>query len=115
MAVRCSPPSRGGERWQNFVYIERVKSDDELGGVSIYSFNDQRRLQSVRYAASAKFDSDNKLWRLSQVDESNLTDPKQVTGTQTVSGTGRPTSRRTNWAWWRWTLMHCRLAVCTTM
>ena len=27
------------------------------------------------------------LWRLSQVDESNLTDPKQVTGTQTVSGT----------------------------
>jgi lipopolysaccharide export system permease protein len=33
-----------------------VKGDDELGGVSIYAFNDQRRLQSVRYAASAKFD-----------------------------------------------------------
>ena len=71
----------------NFVYIERVKGSDELGGVSIYAFNDQRRLQSVRYAASAKFDTENKLWRLSQVDESNLTDPKQVTGTQTVSGT----------------------------
>ena len=71
----------------NFVYIERVKGNDELGGVSIYAFNDQRRLQSVRYAASAKFDTENKLWRLSQVDESNLTDPKQVTGTQTVSGT----------------------------
>ena len=71
----------------NFVYIERVKGNDELGGVSIYAFNDQRRLQSVRYAASAKFDTENKLWRLSQVDESDLTDPKQVTGTQTVSGT----------------------------
>jgi lipopolysaccharide export system permease protein len=72
---------------ETFVYIERVKSDDELGGVSIYSFNDQRRLQSVRYAALAKFDKDTKLWRLSQVDESNLTDPKQVTGTQTLTGT----------------------------
>ncbi|SFT94897.1 lipopolysaccharide export system permease protein [Kosakonia arachidis] len=69
----------------NFIYIERVKSDDELGGVSIYTFNDHRRLQSVRYAASAKFDAENKTWQLSQVDESNLTDPKQVTGSQTVS------------------------------
>lgn len=74
----------------NFVYIERVKGNDELGGVSIYQFNDNRRLQSVRYAASAKFDNEAKIWRLSQVDESNLTDPKQVTGTQMVSGTGRP-------------------------
>lgn len=71
----------------NFVYIERVKGNDELGGVSIYQFNDNRRLQSVRYAASAKFDNEAKIWRLSQVDESNLTDPKQVTGTQMVSGT----------------------------
>ncbi len=39
---------------KNFVYIERVKGDDELGGVSIYRFNDQRRLQAVRYAATAK-------------------------------------------------------------
>lgn len=31
----------------NFVYIERVKGNDELGGVSIYAFNDARRLQSV--------------------------------------------------------------------
>lgn len=76
---------------QNFVYIERVKGDDELGGVSIYAFNNDRRLQSVRYAASAKFDANNKLWRLSQVDESDLTNPKQITGSQTVSGTGKPT------------------------
>ena len=61
----------------NFVYIERVKGNDELGGVSIYAFNPERRLESVRYAASAKFDSENKVWRLSQVDESNLIDPKQ--------------------------------------
>ncbi len=43
-------------------------------GVSIYAFNDQRRLQTVRYAASAKFDNETKVWRLSQVDESDLTD-----------------------------------------
>ncbi|UYU31473.1 LPS export ABC transporter permease LptG [Siccibacter colletis] len=71
----------------NFVYIERVKGDNELGGISIYSFNDERRLQSVRYAASAKFDAGQKAWRLSQVDESNLQNPQQITGTQTVTGT----------------------------
>lgn len=80
---------------KNFVYIERVKGEKELGGISIYAFNDQRRLQSIRYAASATFDPDNKVWRLSQVDESDLTNPKQITGSQTVSGTGKPTSRRT--------------------
>ncbi len=110
MAVHCFPPSKacGQKDGNDFVYIERVKGDDELGGVSIYAFNNQRRLQSVRYAASAKFDTEQKIWRLSQVDESNLTNPKQVTGTQTVSSTGKPTSRRTNWALWRWIRMHCR-------
>lgn len=71
---------------QNFVYIERVKGDNELAGISIYGFNKERRLQSVRYAASAQYDAEHKIWRLSQVDESNLTDPKQITGSQTVSG-----------------------------
>lgn len=98
----------------NFVYIERVKGDEELGGISIYAFNENRRLQSVRYAATAKFDPEHKVWRLSQVDESDLTNPKQITGSQTVSGTGKPTSRQTNWAWWRWTRMHSQSAVCTT-
>ena len=71
----------------NFVYIERVKGDEELGGISIYAFNENRRLQSVRYAATAKFYPEHKVWRLSQVDESDLTNPKQITGSQTVSGT----------------------------
>lgn len=69
----------------NFVYIERVKGDEELGGISIYAFNENRRLQSVRYAATAKFDPEHKVWRLSQIDESDLTNPKQITGSQTVS------------------------------
>ncbi|WP_435952081.1 LPS export ABC transporter permease LptG [Dryocola sp. BD626] len=70
----------------DFIYIERVKGDTELAGVSIYTFNNERRLQSVRSATAATYDVDHKLWRLSQVDESNLTDPKQITGSQTVSG-----------------------------
>ncbi|MFS4686030.1 LPS export ABC transporter permease LptG [Klebsiella quasipneumoniae subsp. similipneumoniae] len=81
-------PSRAvGERWPQLCLYRTRKGNDELGGVSIYAFNPERRLQSVRYAASAKFDSENKVWRLSQVDESDLTDPKQVTGSQMVSGT----------------------------
>ncbi|TNV20012.1 LPS export ABC transporter permease LptG [Buttiauxella sp. B2] len=69
----------------NFVYIERINGNNNLTGVSIYSFNKERRLQSVRYAASAQYDVEHKVWRLSQVDASNLTDPMQITGSQTVS------------------------------
>jgi lipopolysaccharide export system permease protein len=82
--------------------------------VSIYSFNDQRRLQSVRYAALAKFDKDTKMWRLSQVDESNLTDPKQVTGAQTLTGTWKTNLTPDKLGVVALTLMRCRLAVCTT-
>jgi lipopolysaccharide export system permease protein len=70
----------------NFIYIERVRGFNEIDGVSIYSFNDQRRLQSVRYAASGVWDASRKRWTLSQVDESDLKDPKQVTGTQSLGG-----------------------------
>ena len=69
----------------DFIFIERVKDDSELSGVSIYSFNDNRRLQSIRYALSAKYDAANHVWKLSQVDQSDLTDPQQITGSQLVS------------------------------
>ncbi len=70
----------------SFIYIQRIKGENELNGISIYNFNDQRRLLTVRYAASATYDATNRLWKLSQVDESNLTDAKQVKGSQMVSG-----------------------------
>lgn len=70
----------------NFIFIERIKDNSALSGISIYSFNDQRRLQTVRYAASATYNVEKKAWDLSEVDESNLTDPQQVKGSQTLSG-----------------------------
>lgn len=70
----------------DFIYIERIKGDNEIDGVSIYRFNDARRLQSVRYAATATWDQALKRWELAQVDESDLTDPKQITGSQSLNG-----------------------------
>ncbi|WP_058912614.1 LPS export ABC transporter permease LptG [Entomohabitans teleogrylli] len=71
----------------SFVYIEHIKGNNELDGISIYNFNKERRLESVRYAATAKFDAQQKVWHLSQVDESDLTNPNWIDGSQTVSGT----------------------------
>jgi lipopolysaccharide export LptBFGC system permease protein LptF len=51
--VICFGSVRSDSSTCDNVYIERVKGDDELGGVSIYAFNDQRRLESVRHASSA--------------------------------------------------------------
>ncbi|MCZ4059384.1 LPS export ABC transporter permease LptG [Pantoea sp. LMR881] len=70
----------------SFIYIERIKGDNEIDGVSIYNFNDQRRLLNVRYAASATWDAEKKRWMLSQVDESDLKDPTQITGSQSLGG-----------------------------
>lgn len=68
----------------DFIFIERVVSDNQLAGVNIYHFDDENRLQTLRYAASASFN--NGIWRLSQVDESDLTNNQQITGRQTLSG-----------------------------
>ena len=68
----------------DFIYIQRVSGDNELTGVNIYHFDEQDHLLSVRYAATATYEGN--LWRLSQVDESDLTNPKQVTGSQTLTG-----------------------------
>ncbi|MDN0118017.1 LPS export ABC transporter permease LptG [Yersinia frederiksenii] len=68
----------------DFIYIQRVSGDKELTGVNIYHFDKQDRLLSVRYAATATFEDN--LWRLSQVDESDLSNPNQVTGSQTLTG-----------------------------
>ncbi|MGG2141584.1 LPS export ABC transporter permease LptG [Symbiopectobacterium sp. RP] len=75
----------------DFIYIERVVGDKELAGVNIYQFDPEQKLLSVRYAASAEFDDDAKLWQLSQVDESNLRDGKQISGSQTISGEWKTT------------------------
>ncbi|HDL8055096.1 TPA: LPS export ABC transporter permease LptG [Yersinia enterocolitica] len=68
----------------DFIYIQRVSGDNELTGVNIYHFDKQDRLLSVRYAATATFEGN--LWRLSQVDESDLSNPNKVTGSQTLTG-----------------------------
>ncbi|HHH2127370.1 TPA: LPS export ABC transporter permease LptG [Yersinia enterocolitica] len=67
----------------DFIYIQRVSGDKELTGVNIYHFDQQDRLLSVRYAATATFEDN--LWRLSQVDESDLSNPNKVTGSQTLT------------------------------
>ncbi|WP_455819204.1 LPS export ABC transporter permease LptG [Pseudomonas cerasi] len=75
----------------NFIFIERIRGDNQLAGISIYSFNKERRLQTVRYAASAQYNAEKKLWELAQVDQSDLTDPQQVKGSQTLSGEWKST------------------------
>ncbi|VTR20548.1 Lipopolysaccharide export system permease protein lptG [Serratia fonticola] len=61
-----------------------MAGEKELAGVNIYHFNDQRRLETVRYAGTADFEDG--AWQLSQVDTSDLTNPNQVTSTQTLTG-----------------------------
>lgn len=69
----------------DFIYIQNVAKEDELSGVSIYHFDNDRKLLSVRYAGTATYDKDNKKWLLSQVDQSDLSQPNKIVGTQTLN------------------------------
>ncbi len=97
----------------NFVYIERVKGDEELVASAFMPLT-RIVVCNPSAAATAKFDPEHKVWRLSQVDESGFdqseTDHRFADGERHR----KPTSRQTNWAWWRWTRMHSLSAVCTT-
>ncbi|MGP4123161.1 MAG: LPS export ABC transporter permease LptG [Sodalis sp. (in: enterobacteria)] len=68
----------------DFIFIERVVGGNELAGLNIYHFDEAQRLQSLRYAARAIFSNGN--WRLSQVDESDLTNGKQITSQKALTG-----------------------------
>lgn len=70
----------------NFIYIQHLKDEKHLSGVTIYHFTDQRRLETVRYAASATWEPEQKLWSLSQIDESDLSNPTQINGSQMLNG-----------------------------
>ncbi|MBD2814830.1 LPS export ABC transporter permease LptG [Xenorhabdus sp. Flor] len=70
---------------QDFIYIQNVGKDNSLNGISIYHVDDKRKLLSVRYAASAVYDQDNKQWKLSQVEESDLSQFGRITGSQRIS------------------------------
>ena len=67
----------------NFIFIERVVGHDKLAGVNIYHFDKAERLQSLRYAATANFN--NGRWKLSQVEEVDLTNRHQIHGQQNLN------------------------------
>ncbi|WP_368887998.1 LPS export ABC transporter permease LptG [Proteus columbae] len=68
-----------------FIHINRIKSQNEMQGITLYDFNNDRKLETVRYASSATYDVNKKTWMLKQVEQSDLTDPQKITGKKQVS------------------------------
>ncbi|WP_368869574.1 LPS export ABC transporter permease LptG [Proteus terrae] len=68
-----------------FIHINRIKSQNEMQGITLYDFNNDRKLEMVRYASSATYDVNKKTWMLKQVDMSDLTNPQKITGKKQVS------------------------------
>ncbi|CUX97231.1 LPS export ABC transporter permease LptG [Candidatus Hoaglandella endobia] len=67
----------------DYIFIEQIVGSHKLVGINIYHFDKAERLLSLRYAATATYS--NGRWKLSQVEESYLTNDKQITGRQTFS------------------------------
>ncbi|CRL62808.1 Lipopolysaccharide export system permease protein LptG [Proteus vulgaris] len=43
-----------------FIHINRIKSQNEMQGITLYDFSNDRKLEIVRYASSATYDVDKK-------------------------------------------------------
>lgn len=69
----------------DFIHIQRINNATSIQDVSVYRFDDQRKLKSVMFAANGEYDSTNQLWVLSQVDESILSSEKKITGSQRLT------------------------------
>lgn len=72
---------------RDYIFIQHLQDEQHLTGVTVYHFSTDHRLESVRYAAKAQWDHHQKRWDLSQIDESNLTNPQQITGSQVLNST----------------------------
>lgn len=69
----------------DFIYIQRVDSENRLNGITLYRMNDEHKLSSVMNAASAGYDSATNTWTLNQIRESVLKDTYVITGEQRLS------------------------------
>ncbi|AEW44850.1 lipopolysaccharide export system permease protein [Serratia symbiotica str. 'Cinara cedri'] len=67
----------------DFIYIERIYNKKELSGINIYHLNNQHKLITIIYAATAHFKDS--VWNLSKVDTINLLNEQQITRTQTLT------------------------------
>lgn len=69
----------------DFIYIQRVDSENQLNGITLYRMNDEHKLSSIMNAASAGYDSATNTWTLNQIRESVLKDTYVITGEQRLS------------------------------
>ncbi|VFP87524.1 Lipopolysaccharide export system permease protein LptG [Candidatus Erwinia haradaeae] len=63
---------------ENFVFIKNIYSPNYIVGVNIYCFDKTRHLKIIKYAVSAKYNTNKKFWILEQVDEADLSNVTQV-------------------------------------
>lgn len=68
-----------------FIFIQHIYDQYHLEGISFYEFNAARRLQRVSFAGSARWEAKEHCWLLYQVDESDLSKPLRIRGSQVLS------------------------------
>ncbi len=69
----------------DFIHIQRIDDMQSIKEISIYKFNAKHQLESVLFASTGIYNTESKMWELSQVDESILGDEKKITGSQRLS------------------------------
>lgn len=67
-----------------FIHISKVNSDNSLEGINIYDFNNGR-LSRITHAIYGSFNKEDNVWTLSQVEESDLSNPEKVVGSSLIS------------------------------
>lgn len=69
----------------DFVYIKRIVSKEEVSGINIYQFNNDRSLKSIINGKTATYDTDLQRWTLHQIQEIELESNTQVNSKNLIS------------------------------
>ncbi|VFP84501.1 Lipopolysaccharide export system permease protein LptG [Candidatus Erwinia haradaeae] len=68
----------------NFIFIERIHDNNHITGISMYIFSQNKRLHTVQYAKSGKYNINKKLWDLAEIYQSDLNQKYQIINTHTL-------------------------------
>ena len=67
----------------NLSIFNRIKAKMRCKRHTLYNFDNNRKLETVRYASSATMIQIKKVWLLKQVEQSDLTSPQKIADAKT--------------------------------
>ncbi|MGP1957741.1 MAG: LPS export ABC transporter permease LptG [Arsenophonus sp. ER-QC15-MAG3] len=68
----------------NFIHIQHIIDKNKIKEISIYQFNEQKKLQAIIFADSGSYDFHTNHWKLSKIYKSLINNEKEIINSQSL-------------------------------